>query len=278
MALSLALEILIMGFLTGILGAMVGIGGGVLLVPLLTLVFHVPIHTAIGASIVAVIATSSASASTYLESRLTNMRLGMTLETATATGGILGGLTAALLSRQVLSGIFAVALVGTAYSMFKKVRGRQVGQEMILDTGRLGATFYDAHLQREVSYRVQKLPLGLLISFIAGNISGLLGIGGGVIKVPTMVLAMGVPMRAAAATSNFMIGVTAVASAYIYYTRGFVDPLIAAPTAIGVFLGASLSSHLAGRVNSNFLAKLLAVVLVFLAVQMALTAAGIQIR
>lgn len=277
MALSLAVEILIMGFLTGILGAMVGIGGGVLLVPSLTLIFHVPIHTAIGASIVAVIATSSASASTYLESRLTNMRLGMTLETATATGGILGGLTAALLSRQVLSGIFAVALVGTAYSMFKKVKGGQP-QEEIVDTGRLGSTYYDAHLQREISYRVQKLPLGLFISFIAGNISGLLGIGGGVIKVPTMVLAMGVPMRAAAATSNFMIGVTAVASAYIYYTRGFVDPLIAAPTAIGVFLGARLSSHLAGRVNSNFLAKLLAVVLVFLAVQMALTAAGIQIR
>ncbi|GAF26068.1 sulfite exporter TauE/SafE family protein [Neomoorella thermoacetica] len=277
MAWSLTMEILIMGFLTGILGAMVGIGGGVLLVPFLTLVFHVPIHTAIGASIVAVIATSSTSASTYLESRLTNLRLGMTLETATATGGILGGLTAALLSRQVLSGIFAVALVGTAYSMLKKVKAGQPREE-VEDTGRLGSTFYDANLKREVRYNVKRLPLGLFISFIAGNISGLLGIGGGVIKVPMMVLGMGVPMRAAAATSNFMIGVTAVASAYIYYTRGFVDPLIAAPTAIGVFLGAMLSSRLAGRVNSNFLAKLLAVVLIFLAVQMALSAAGIQVR
>lgn len=271
------MEILVMGFLTGILGAMVGIGGGVLLVPFLTLVFHVPIHTAIGASIVAVIATSSASASTYLESRLTNLRLGMTLETATATGGILGGLTATLLSRQVLSGIFAAALVGTAYSMFKKVRGDQTREE-VEDIGRLGATFYDAHLKREVRYNVKRLPLGLFVSFIAGNISGLLGIGGGVIKVPMMVLGMGVPMRAAAATSNFMIGVTAVASAYIYYTRGFVVPLVAAPTAIGVFLGAMLGSRLAGRVNSNFLAKLLAVVLIFLAVQMALSAAGIQVR
>ncbi|APC07461.1 sulfite exporter TauE/SafE family protein [Neomoorella thermoacetica] len=277
MAWSLTMEILILGFLTGILGAMVGIGGGVLLVPFLTLVFHVPIHTAIGASIVAVIATSSTSASTYLESRLTNLRLGMTLETATATGGILGGLTAALLSRQVLSGIFAVALVGTAYSMLKKVKAGQPREE-VEDTGRLGSTFYDANLKREVRYNVKRLPLGLFISFIAGNISGLLGIGGGVIKVPMMVLGMGVPMRAAAATSNFMIGVTAVASAYIYYTRGFVDPLIAAPTAIGVFLGAMLSSRLAGRVNSNFLAKLLAVVLIFLAVQMALSAAGIQVR
>ncbi|MDN5326613.1 MAG: uncharacterized protein PWP41_1309 [Moorella sp. (in: firmicutes)] len=277
MAWSLTIEILIMGFLTGILGAMVGIGGGVLLVPFLTLVFHVPIHTAIGASIVAVIATSSASASTYLESRLTNLRLGMTLETATATGGILGGLTATLLSRQVLSSIFAVALVGTAYSMFKKVRGGQPREE-VEDTGRLGSTYYDANLKREVRYNVKRLPLGLFISFIAGNISGLLGIGGGVIKVPMMVLGMGVPMRAAAATSNFMIGVTAVASAYIYYTRGFVDPLVAAPTAIGVFLGAMLSSRLAGRVNSNFLAKLLAVVLIFLAVQMVLSAAGIQAR
>ncbi|MDN5344584.1 MAG: uncharacterized protein PWQ18_695 [Clostridia bacterium] len=277
MAFSMALGILGMGFVTGIIGALVGLGGGVLLVPILTLLFQVPIHTAIGASIVAVVATSSASASTYLNSHISNMRLGMTLETATTVGGILGGVTAALLGRQVLSGIFAVALVGTAYSMFKKVKGGQPGAETV-DPGRLGATFYDANLKREVTYRVKSLPLGLFLSFIAGNISGLLGIGGGVIKVPAMVLAMGVPMRAAAATSNFMIGVTAVASAYIYYTRGFVDPLIAAPTAIGVFLGATLSSHLAGRVNSNFLTRLLAIILLFLAVQMALSAAGIRVR
>lgn len=122
------------------------------------------------------------------------------------------------------------------------------------------------------------MPLGMGVSLLAGGLSGLLGIGGGVIKVPTMVLAMGVPMRVAAATSNFMIGVTAVASAYIYYQQGFINPLVAAPTAIGVLLGATLGTRLAGRVHGEALQKLLALVLVAFAVEMALSAWGLGIR
>lgn len=276
----LVLQILIVGFLAGTLGSMVGLGGGVLMVPLLTLVFHIPIHTAIGASIVGVVATSTTSASTFLKNHLSNIKVGITMDTCTAIGAIIGGLTAAMLNRQALSAIFAVALVATSITMFKKVnenRNKEEDEDKE-DTGRFGGVYYDAHLQKEVSYNVKRIRFGLLMALIGGNLSGLLGIGGGVINVPTMVLAMGVPMRAAVATSNFMIGVTAIASAYIYYTRGFIDLLIAAPAAIGVFLGAKLGANLAGKVKSDILGKILTVVMVILAAQMALAAFGIEIR
>ncbi len=278
MSLVTTLAILSGSLATGILGAMVGIGGGVLLVPFLILVMHVPIHNAIGASIVAVIATSSAAASAYVRDELTNMRLGMTLELATTTGAILGSITAAILSRQVLSGIFAVFLFITALSMLNRREEQTLVSATTTNPGRLGATYHDPYLKKDVTYAVHRLPLGMFVSFIAGNISGLLGIGGGVIKVPAMTLGMGVPMKAAAATSNFMIGVTAVASAYIYYAHGFVDPGITAPVAIGVFLGALTGTRLAKKVAGGVLAKVLAVVMIVLAIEMGLSVFGITIH
>lgn len=274
--------ILVTGIGGGLLGALVGLGGGILVVPILTLLLGVPIHHAIGASIVAVAATSSTAASTYLDRHLTNVRLGMTMETATTIGGILGGLTATLLNREVLSGIFALALVGMGISMFYKVKDE--GTAMALSPqasgfmAKLAAAYQDPYTHQRVDYQVRRLPLGLGLSFIAGNLSGLLGIGGGAIKVPAMVLLMGVPMRVASATSNFMIGVTAVASAYIYYTRGFVDPLVAGPVAVGIFLGASLTPRLAGKIDSKAITKIMAVILLVMAVEMALSAFGIRIH
>ncbi|HWI51532.1 MAG TPA: sulfite exporter TauE/SafE family protein [Symbiobacteriaceae bacterium] len=228
-------------------------GGGVFLIPLLTLLLGIPIKEAIGASIVAVITTSTASAIAYVGDELTNIRLGMTLELATTVGAVLGGVTAAFLGKNVLAGLFAAAMLPTIVSLWRKKDDSQgEGVEQVAGpSGPLDATFYDPKIRREVSYRVRRLPLGMCVSFIAGNISGLLGIGGGAIKVPAMTLGMGVPMKAAAATSNFMIGVTAVASAYIYYSRGDVNPLVAVPTAIGVTAGALAGSRIGPKLRNQ---------------------------
>jgi uncharacterized membrane protein YfcA len=273
-------QVLAIGLVSGLLGSMIGSGGGVFLIPLLTLLLGLPIKEAIGASIVAVIATSTSSAIAYVGDELTNIRLGMTLEMATTVGAVLGGVTAAFLSKNVLSGLFAAVMVPTIISLWNKKEdsGAVPAGDSSAPPSRLDATFYDPKLKREVSYRVKRLPVGLGVSFIAGNISGLLGIGGGAIKVPAMTLGMGVPMKAAAATSNFMIGVTAVASAYIYYARGDINPLIAVPTAIGVTVGAYVGSRIGPRLRSKQLTRMFAGVMALMALQMALSAFGISFR
>lgn len=271
--------ILVSGLVAGLIGAMIGVGGGVILIPLLTQVVGVPIRAAIGASIVAVIATSSASAINYVGNELTNIRLGMTLELATTIGAVMGGITAAYLGKEALSGLFALAMLPTIISLWrKKEEDPPSGLAVTEAVGRLDSKYYDPKLQQEIGYRVRRLPLGMGISFLAGNISGLLGIGGGAIKVPAMTLGMGVPMKAAAATSNFMIGVTAVASAYIYYSRGDVDPLVAVPTAVGVTIGALLGSRIGPRLRTHQLIRFFTIVLAVMCVQMALSAVGISIR
>ncbi|MHB0886533.1 MAG: sulfite exporter TauE/SafE family protein [Bacillota bacterium] len=270
------LGITVLGVAAGLLGAMVGLGGGILIVPLLTLVFRVPIHTSIGASIVAVIATSSAAASTYVGEGFSNIRLGMTLETFTTIGAVVGGLVAGYISKNVLSGIFGTVMILVAITLFRrKSDGKIVPKD---PDDRLGGSYHDPYLNKDITYKVRNIPLGLVASFLAGNLSGLLGVGGGVIKVPAMTLGMGVPVKAATATSNFMIGVTAVASAFIYYSRGMIDPLIAAPTAIGVFLGARLGARVAPRIHTRHLLSVLVVVMLAMAVQMILKAFGIEVR
>ncbi len=268
--------ITVLGVAAGLMGAMVGLGGGILIVPLLTLVFHVPIHNAIGASIVAVIATSSSAASTYVNDRLANIRLGMTLETFTTIGAVTGGLVAGAISKNALNGIFGTVMILVAATMFRrKSEGRIIPKD---PDDRLGGDYYDPYLKKEVTYKVRNVPIGLAASFIAGNLSGLLGIGGGVVKVPAMTLGMGVPVKAATATSNFMIGVTAVASAFIYFSRGMIDPLITAPAAIGVFLGARLGARIAPGINTRHLLSIFVVVMVAMAIQMILKAFGIEVR
>ncbi|MBC7347360.1 MAG: sulfite exporter TauE/SafE family protein [Clostridia bacterium] len=267
--------VMFVGLLTGTFGSMVGLGGGVLLVPLLTLGLGVPIHQAIGASLVAVIATSSAAATAYLEDHFTNVRLAMVLETTTVCGAILGGLSAVALSRTVLTGLFAAALAFVGVAMVCRQTRDDTPMGETAGSLALGGSYYDPVLRRRVRYGVRNLPVGLAVSFVAGNISGLLGIGGGVIKVPALVLAMGVPIRAAVATSNFMIGVTAVASAYIYYSRGFIVPQVAVPTAVGVFLGALLGTRLVKRLQARWLEVIFALVLLVFAAQMALQALGL---
>ena len=221
-----AIAIFLVGGITGILGAILGIGGGVFLIPILVLIFQVPMHYAVATSIVSVIATSSAVASTNVERGTANMRLGMTLELGTSLGAILGGFAAGWLTAQTLEGLFGLLLLPTAVLMW---RGKGEGAESAgshappepaaADApgeqtdphGVLGGEYYDEGEQRTVTYGVRRLGAGLGISCVAGCISGLLGVGGGVFKVPALHLVCNIPIKAAAATSNFMIGVTAAA-------------------------------------------------------------------
>ena len=256
--------IFVIGLLVGVLGSMLGIGGGVLLIPLLTGLFDIPIKTAIGASIVSVIATSSAAGAVYVGRGLAHTRLAMVLEIATTMGALTGGITAILLSPNLLEGIFALALLYVVYSM------RQLPKEdsSVTLTGLLNASYIDPFTGHPVIYGIRNLVSGLGASFVAGNISGLLGIGGGIIKVPIMSLVMGVPLRAAIATSNFMIGITAATSAIIYYQHGYIDPRIAIPTALGVLVGAQLGTRIGGRVRSHWLKQLFQGLLLIFAIQM----------
>jgi len=259
------------GAAAGLFGSLLGLGGGVLIVPILTLGFGLPLREAVGVSLVAVIVTSSAAASVYLERHVANLRLGMSLELFTATGALIGGTVAFLLSEQVLAALFTVLLVYTAFTMARRHEPAP-GDDPTPDEGPSppapGFTGAPAHPEIP-PYAIHHLGWGIVGSLFAGVVSALLGIGGGLIKVPLMNLAMGVPLRVATATSNLMIGITAAASAIIYLVRGGIDPYVAGPTAVGVFLGASLGSRTAHRIDVRLLRLMFVVVLLVTAWQMA---------
>jgi uncharacterized membrane protein YfcA len=212
-------------------------------------------------------------ASTNVERGTANMRLGMTLEIATALGAIAGGLTAGWLAPRTLEGLFAAVLLPTAYFMGRgkgegQSEGPNGGPATVESPGLLGARYEDEVEGRTVSYRVRRLWAGLGISFLAGNLSGLLGIGGGTFKVPALHLVCRVPIKAAAATSNFMIGVTAAASAFLYYGRGEVRPALTSAAVLGVLVGSALGTVLNRRLRGGVVRKLFAGLLVMVALQM----------
>ena len=268
------------GLLAGTFGALLGLGGGILIVPLLTLGFGLPFREAVAISLVAVITTSSASAAVYLERRLANLRLGLTLELFTASGALVGGLVAFLLSDRLLAGLFAAMLGYTAWSMVRRAGPRHspAGASVPeIGTASGGAAHgYLASLGGP-DYAVRRLPVGIGLAFVAGVLSALLGVGGGVVKVPAMNLVMGVPLRVATATSNLMIGVTASASAILYLLRGQVDPYVAGPVVVGVFAGAVATSRVAHRVPTGVVRTLFVVVLCYTAVEMAARALALPI-
>src|SRR5215471_17057549 len=218
----------------GLLGSLVGLGGGVLIVPLLTLAFGLPISFAIGASIVSVIATSSGAAAAYVRDHLTNLRVGMFLELGTTIGAITGAFLAALLVPNLLFVLFGIILLISAVPLMFKI-GEELPQgvknDRLANWLNLASTYPDQRLGRKVAYQVTRTPLGLVLMYAAGIISGLLGIGSGSLKVLAMDTAMRLPMKVSTTTSNFMIGVTAAASAGIYFSRGDIPPLVAAPVA-----------------------------------------------
>jgi uncharacterized membrane protein YfcA len=240
----------VVSVVAGTLGALLGLGGGLLIIPALTLWFHVDIRYAIGASIVSVIATSSGAAVTYVRDRLTNLRVAMVLELATTTGAMTGAYLAGRVGSKTLYIIFGVVMAYSAIMMFRKLghdESRPVRRAPWADWLRLHSSYYDEALSREIPYRVSGTRIGLGLMYVAGIVSGLLGIGSGALKVPAMDLAMGLPLKVSAATSNFMIGVTAAASAGVYFMRGDIDPFVAGPVAVGVLLGAQVGVRLLGR-------------------------------
>ncbi len=248
--------LVILGLFAGFLGALTGIGGGILLTPVLALYFGIPIREAVGVSLVAVITTSAASSSVHLQRHTTDIRLGMTLELATALGAAVMAYLVGYFNRSALEGLFAAFLLYSAITILTK--GGKVKPLEDEPSGEL-------ELGVIPPYEPKRYPLGLAASLVAGALSGLLGIGGGPIKVPVMYIFMEVPLMVATATSNFMIGVTAAASAIVYYRRGDILVQYAAPLAAGVFVGSLAGARLAPRVHSKVVVYLLVGIMFYLA-------------
>ncbi|HVT30701.1 MAG TPA: sulfite exporter TauE/SafE family protein [Lacipirellulaceae bacterium] len=265
--------VLLVSTIAGLLGSLLGLGGGIIVIPALTLLFGIDIKYAIGASIVSVIATSSGAAAAYVREGMSNLRVAMFLEMATVSGAITGAYVAKVISGHWLFIIFGVVLAYSAVVMFRK-RHEQITNPAAMrpapwaDFLQLSSTYYDAATETLVAYRVVRARVGLLLMYIAGTFSGLLGIGSGSLKVPAMDIAMQMPIKVSTATSNFMIGVTAAASAGVYFMGGYIVPFIAAPVAVGVLLGAMIGSHLLGRLQSSTIRTVFVVVLLWISLQM----------
>jgi uncharacterized membrane protein YfcA/uncharacterized membrane protein len=259
--------------LAGLLGSLVGLGGGILIVPLLTLAFHIPIHFAIGVSIISVIATSSGAAVAYMKDRLTNLRVAMFLELATTVGAISGAFLATFLTPEPLAIIFGVvlliSLIPTIFKLGEEIP-RNVRNDHWADVLDLASSYPDSHLGKEINYQVSHTPWGLGMMYVAGAISGLLGIGSGTFKVIAMDTLMRLPLKVSTTTSNLMIGVTAAASAGIYFLRGDIPPIMAAPIALGVLLGAFLGTRLLVRLSNKNLRLIFLPVIAVAAIEMIL--------
>jgi len=265
--LTFTLLVAVGSFLAGLIGALTGLGGGVVIVPLLTLAFGVDFRYAVGASLVSVIATSSGAAAAYVREGFTNIRVGMFLEVATTIGALLGAYLAALISTSALAIVFGLVLLYSAWSA-SRPRPQHLAStpDPIAQRLRLDGSYPTR--QGERYYHVQRVPLGFGLMLGAGALSGLLGIGSGAFKVLAMDQAMCLPFKVSTTTSNFMIGVTAAASAGVYLARGYIDPGVAMPVMLGVLAGATLGARVLKRTTPRALRLLFAVVIAALAVEM----------
>jgi uncharacterized membrane protein YfcA len=262
------LLICLTSMLAGFIGSLTGLGGGVVIVPALTLLFGIDIHYAIGASLISVIATSSGAASAYVKEGFTNLRIGMFLEIATTFGAIGGAFIASKISPAAVGILFGLVLI---YSAFMSSRPRPKtqladSQDAIAATLKLDSSFQTEKGLR--AYHVRAVPFGFGMMLIAGIISGLLGIGSGAFKVVAMDQVMRIPFKVSTTTSNFMIGVTAAASAGVYLNRGYIDPLLSAPVMLGVLAGSFLGARLLPKTGTSVLRRLFALVILGLAVEM----------
>jgi len=273
---------LLIAVVAGILGAMVGIGGGILVVPALTIAFGVPIEYAIGASIISTIATSSGSASAYVKDRIANVRIGMFLEMGSVLGAIVGVLTTLYFVRSGLSSViylvFGLALFLSAYTIVQNSRIERRGESLvntatnpISDRFSLKGEYQDQSTHERVSYVATRVPAGFVVIFLAGLLSGLLGVGGGVLKVLGMDTMMRLPFKVSTTTSNFMIGVTASASTGILFVSGYVNVVLAAPVALGVVIGSLLGTRILNRSRPASVRLLFIVLLLALGAEMVYT-------
>lgn len=260
--------------IASIFGSMLGLGGGVFIVPLFTLWLGVDPKVAIGASAVCVVTNSVVGSRRHLTNGFVNFRLATILQSTTAAGAIVGALIALAVSASFLKGLLGVVIM---YAAFTMIKGSKKGIESVppdaLDPMNLMNAYEDG--DEIVRYVPQRLDIGLGTSGLAGILSGMLGIGGGLVQVPVMNLIMGMPMRAAAGTSSFMVGMTSVATAAVFYASGKIDPAVTAPAMIGVLAGSSLGSTLTKRFKVSHLLGLFFVVMVGLGISMILSAFGV---
>ncbi len=258
----------IVSFVAGLLGSLTGLGGGVVLVPLLTIFFHVDIRYAIGASLVSVIATSSGAAAAYVKEGFSNIRIGMFLEIATTAGALLGAYLATWIPTAAITIIFGTMLLYSAY-ISRRVRPpelRNLPPDPVATRLRLNGSFPDLDGPRR--YNVQRVPAGFSLMFGAGALSGLLGIGSGAVKVLAMDQAMRIPFKVSTTTSNFMIGVTAAASAGVYLSRGYIDPGLSMPVMLGVLAGSLFGSRILVKAETKSLRLVFSLVILVLGLQM----------
>jgi uncharacterized protein len=262
----------------GLLGALLGVGGGIFIVPAMVLLFHLPMKIAVAASIVSVIATSNAGGSSYVDQRITNLRLGMFLEVFTTVGALSGSVLALYLSEWTMLLIFAAMLAYMSYAAFatRNLDDQRIaaGDFARATPDRLSAwlelrgSYYDEAAGRDVDYVVKGVPLGASIAGLAGICSGLLGVGGGVLKVSAMNSYMNVPMKAAVGTSKLMIGVTAAVSSILFFMAGLIHFAVVGPIAVGTTAGATVGTMIMNRLHSSWLKKIFAVLMLYLAYEM----------
>jgi uncharacterized membrane protein YfcA len=260
--------VLAASMLAGFVGSLTGLGGGVIVVPVLTLFLHVDMRYAIGASLVSVIATSSGAAAAYVRDGLSNIRIGMFLEIATTLGALFGAFLGTRIPTRALSIVFGIILLHAAWQTARthKVHGKPLPRDSLAEKLKLNSA-YQTPLGAQ-SYSVHRVKTGFGLMFGAGTISGLLGIGSGSLKVIAMDQAMQVPFKVSTATSNFMIGVTAAASASVYLSRGYVSPAIAMPVMLGVLAGSVIGARYLTRLSVPLLRRIFAVVVGGIAVEM----------
>ena len=270
------LQFMLIAVLAGFLGSLVGLGGGIIITPALTILFGFDIKYAIGASIVAVIATSSGSAIAFVKDHVSNMRVGMLLEVFTTAGGVVGALMAGVFSSKLLYIFFSLILLNSFYGMLKKTglitklkkEEEKVENDKYADKYKLNSTYYDKATGETVKYNVTNVPQGSLVMFGAGFASGLLGIGSGAFKVVALDTYMKLPIKVSTATSNFMMGVTATASALIYFFNGTINPVVAAPIAIGTLIGSRTGAKVMQRLDAKYIRYIFLPILLFTIINM----------
>ena len=277
------IQFMLIAVLAGFLGSLVGLGGGIIITPALTILFGFDIKYAIGASIVAVIATSSGSAIAFVKDHVSNMRVGMLLEVFTTAGGVVGALMAGVFSSKLLYIFFSLILLNSFYGMLKKTglitklkkEEEKVENDKYADKYKLNSTYYDKATGKTVKYNVTNVPQGSLVMFGAGFASGLLGIGSGAFKVVALDTYMKLPIKVSTATSNFMMGVTATASALIYFFNGTINPVVAAPIAIGTLIGSRTGAKVMQRLDAKYIRYIFLPILLFTIINMLLKGLGV---
>ena len=270
------LQFMLIAVLAGFLGSLVGLGGGIIITPALTILFGFDIKYAIGASIVAVIATSSGSAIAFVKDHVSNMRVGMLLEVFTTAGGVVGALMAGVFSSKLLYIFFSLILLNSFYGMLKKTglitkakkEEEIVENDKYAEKYKLNSSYYDKAIDKTIDYNVTNVPQGSLVMFGAGFASGLLGIGSGAFKVVALDTYMKLPIKVSTATSNFMMGVTATASALIYFFNGTINPAVAAPIAIGTLIGSRTGAKVMQRLDAKYIRYIFLPILLFTIINM----------